>query len=114
MDIEKWLEDFERTWKKKNVESVLELFTDDVDYYETPFEKLDNKEDLKDEWRSVKDQQELELETEIFSREDGKFTVKWNLRYTKNGEQNILKGIYLIKLNSDNKCYEFWQYASLK
>lgn len=114
MDIENWLEDFERNWEKKDIESVLELFTEDVDYYETPFEKLDNKKELREEWRSIKNQSDIELETEIFSKEEDKFTVKWRLQYSKNREQNILKGIYLIKLNSRNKCYEFWQYSSLK
>jgi hypothetical protein len=40
-----------------------------------------------------------------------KFTVKWGLSYREDGEENNLKGIYLIELNQENKCVEFWQYC---
>lgn len=114
MDIEEWRDSFEQAWKSQDVESVLDLFTDDVDYYETPSEKLENKEQLREEWQTVKDQQDIEIETEVFSGDGDRFTVKWSLSYTRSGEENSLKGIYLIKLNSDNKCYEFWQYCQLE
>jgi hypothetical protein len=66
---------------------------------------------LRKEWRSIKEQQNIQLKTEVFSRDQGKFTVKWRLSYSKDGKENSLEGIYLIKLNSENKCYEFWQYS---
>lgn len=114
MNIEKWVEEFKQGWKSKDIDSVLDLFTDDVEYYETPFEKLEDKEELREEWKSVRDQEDIRIETEIFSRDQDKFTVKWGLSYREKGEENCLKGIYLIKLNSQNKCCEFWQYCQLE
>lgn len=112
-DIETWLEKFRENWKAGKVDQVLQLFTEDVDYYETPFLQLENDE-LRAEWRGVKNQQDIVLEFDVFSRENEKFVVQWSLEYVEDGGTNSLKGIYLIKLDSDNKCYEFWQYCESK
>lgn len=109
-DIEEWLEKFRKNWKAGKVNKVMELFADDVEYHETPFQKLEGDE-LRSEWEGVKNQKDIDLGFDIFSRYEEKYTVKWSLEYTEDGERNCLKGIYLIKLNSENKCYEFWQYC---
>lgn len=109
-DIEKWLEKFEESWKAGNVDEVLDLFTDGVEYHETPFQKLEGAE-LRSEWEGVESQQDIDLEFDVFSKNEEKYTIQWSLKYTEEGELNRLKGIYLIKLDSSNKCYEFWQYC---
>lgn len=110
MKISTWLQKFKQNWKKGNVDKVLELFTDDVDYYETPSTKLENEE-LRREWKNVKQQEEISLDLELFSSTENRHTVQWELSYTQDGEENNLKGIYLIKLNQEGKCKEFWQYC---
>ncbi len=109
-DIEAWLQGFRKNWKKGNVDRVLQLFTDDVEYWETPSEKLDPKE-LRKEWESVKEQEDIQLDFEVFSGDGEKYTVQWELSYIKDEEKNELKGVYLIKLNKEGKCEEFWQYC---
>ena len=83
-------------------------------YYETPEERLGSKDEIREEWRGVKDQEDIELETKVFCNEGNKYTVQWSLSYTENGEENNLNGIYLIKLGSEGKCTEFWQYCQLE
>jgi ketosteroid isomerase-like protein len=109
-DIEAWLQEFKKNWKERNVDEVLDLFTEDVDYWETPSEKL-GPEELREEWESVKEQEDIQLDFEVFSRDKGKYTVQWELSYIEDGEENELKGVYLIKLNKEGKCEEFWQYC---
>jgi ketosteroid isomerase-like protein len=111
-DIEEWLGKFRKNWELGNIDKVLELFTEDVDYHETPFQQI-KAADLRSEWEGVKNQNEIDLEFDVFSSNDEKYTVQWSLEYTENGERNRLKGIYLIKLNENNKCYEFWQYCEV-
>lgn len=111
MNIYNWLDDFEQAWESKDVDRVMNLFADDVDYYETPFQEFSSREELRREWETVREQQDIKISTEVFSHEKDKFTVKWKLSYSKAGDQKVLKGIYLIRLDSDNKCFEFWQYA---
>ena len=110
-EIEKWLTDFKQAWKEKDIDAVLELFTDEVDYYETPFHEFENKDELRDEWESIRDQENIGLEFEVFNSEEDRFTVIWSLNYTQNGEAYESKGVYLIELNSENKCYRFAQYS---
>lgn len=110
MDIDSWLAEFKNGWKSKDVGSVLSLFTEDVEYYETPFEKLEDKKELRREWEKIKDQRNIDIRTEVFAREENRFAVKWRLSYTEDGKQKELEGVYLIRLNQDNQCEEFWQY----
>jgi hypothetical protein len=108
--IQSWLEKFKNGWKKGEVDEVLALFTDDVEYWETPSEKLE-PEELREEWNGVQQQEDIELDTEVFSSNGNKYTVQWELSYTECGEITELRGVYLIKLNSEGRCYEFWQYC---
>lgn len=112
-DIQNWLKHFKSDWENKNPQKVINLFTDDVDYYETPSQKLDYPS-MKKEWRSIKEQKNISLELQLFSSAERKHTVKWSLSYTKNNERTELNGVYLIKLNKEGKCTEFWQYCQLE
>lgn len=109
-DIGEWLSEFKEAWAKKDVETVMGLFSDDVDYFETPFVEFEDKDKLRDEWRSIETQQDIALELEIFNSEEERYTVLWSLSYIENGKEFRSKGVYLIKLNSENRCYEFAQY----
>lgn len=109
-DIEKWLEKFRESWKSGDVDNVLNLFAEDVEYHETPFLKLEGDE-LRSEWEGVKEHRDIDLDFEVFTEKDGRYTVQWSLSYKQNGERRRLKGVYLIELNSENRCREFWQYC---
>lgn len=87
MQIDSWLKDFENHWKKGKAGKVLTLFTENVDYYETPSTKLDNEE-IRKEWTGIKHQENIELQLELFSSTGQKHTVKWSLSYQKNGGKN--------------------------
>lgn len=47
--IEAWLNKFKTRWETKNVELILDLFSDDVEYWETPYQKIPDKAALKHE-----------------------------------------------------------------
>ncbi len=110
-DIEVWMKKFRERWIAKDIDGVIELFADDVDYFETPYQEIKDLEALREEWEPIGNQEDIELGYEIYSRDGNKFTVKWDLKYSQDRERNQLKGIYLIELNEGNKCVEFWQYC---
>lgn len=95
-----------------DIEGVLSLFTDDAVYYETPFQQLDGNEAIRDEWETVREQEDITLDFQVFNREGRRYTVQWELEYRENGEKKQYNGVYLIILNSNGKCEEFWQYAA--
>lgn len=112
MNINDWLIKFKTSWENKNIEDVLSLFSSDVVYYETPFQKLNGHEEMRKEWSLIQNQNEINLIYNIFSKENDEYTVQWELKYFD--EKNIQRhfaGIYLIRLNEIGQCIEFTHYC---
>lgn len=106
--IDEWLTKFKKTWIALDIDGVISLFTSNVEYWETPFKKLDNLKELRSEWEGINSQSNIKLKFRVFSREDGKYSVIWDMRYEdKDDSQKHCKGTYLLKLNADSKCYYF-------
>jgi hypothetical protein len=114
MGIENWLKDFNTFWKAKQIDSVLDLFTDDVEYWETPFKKLHSKEEITAEWQSIMAQENLVVSTALFASENNKYTVIWGIAYNKNSEDYAWAGTYLIELNESGRCSYFLQTGEQK
>lgn len=108
--IENWVKRFGVRWRNHDFEGVLDLFAEDVGYYETPFTKLEGYEEIREEWKTIEHQEDIELETAVVVSESGRHAVSYELRYTKKGETEELGGVYLIQLSEGGKCTEFWQY----
>lgn len=112
MDINDWLNKFKYGWVSKNINDVLLLFSADVVYYETPFHKLSGLDEIKKEWSAIMDQNEIDLSYDVFSKENNKYTVRWDLKYLdKDKNQFHFSGVYLIKLNKAGLCDEFRHYC---
>lgn len=109
--IEMWLEEFTARWSSHDVSGVMELFTDDVEYWETPHLKLRDKMHLESEWQGILTQQNIQLRTEVYSSSaDNKHAVLWRLSYEREGAVSESAGTYLITLNDAGQC-SFFHYA---
>ncbi|HMQ96245.1 MAG TPA: nuclear transport factor 2 family protein [Candidatus Saccharibacteria bacterium] len=112
MNINKWLEHFSKHWADHNIDAVMDLFTDDVVYWETPYYKLDSKNHLRQEWQAISTQYNIIHQTEIFnSSVDNKHAIIWKLSYVRDDEIHESAGTYLIGLNKDGLC-DFFYYVS--
>ena len=112
MNINDWLGKFKCGWEEKNVDKILSLFSGDVVYYETPFHKLSGLDEIKKEWAVIMNQNEIDLSYNVFSKDNNKYTVKWDLKYyDKEKNQFHFSGVYLIKLNEMGLCDEFLHYC---
>lgn len=108
--IDTWLKAFKHAWQNQDIDAVLKLFTDDVEYWENPFKKLASKEDLRNEWDAIRDQSNIALTTAVFSEVSGRFAVTWDLSYeNERYEKKHWAGTYLIVLNQAGKCTYFHQ-----
>lgn len=112
--INKWLEKFESSWRAKDVATVLELFTDEVEYWETPFKKVNSKSELTEEWSAIQSQENLVVTTTVFNSEGNKHSVIWGITYDKDGVQQVWSGVYLIELNNEGLCKYFQQIGEKK
>src|SRR3989339_608204 len=77
--MEKWLEIFRSFWLQKDVESVLSLFTDDVEYWETPFQQLHTKDEIRQAWGQIIDHdiEELHFTIQIADVSNKQFAIDW-------------------------------------
>jgi ketosteroid isomerase-like protein len=75
-NIEEWMKMFRERWIAKDIDGVIELFTDEVDYFETPYQEIEDLEALREEWKSIRNQEDIDLNYEIYSRDGTKFSVK--------------------------------------
>ena len=108
--IDKWLQDFKDGWIAKDIERVSDLFVDDVEYWETPFKKLNNKNDVRNEWQAIVAQDEIEMDLSVYSSESKRHTVVWSLSYIdRESTTHDWSGIYLVELNEHAKCVYFYQ-----
>ncbi len=108
--IEHWLQKFKSAWIEKDVDKVMGLFSDDVEYWENPYKQLAGKEAIRAEWEIVRSQENIQLETTVYLNGHNQHTVLWQLSYTDE-EQTVSSwsGLYLIELDRTGKCTYFYQ-----
>lgn len=108
--IHAWISKFKKNWEGKDIDGVMELFADNVEYWETPFRKFKDKHELRSEWQNIKKQQNISVDCIVFSQEGDKYTVTWDLKSTdEDGTKKHCAGVYLVKLNSSGDCEYFLQ-----
>lgn len=108
--IDKWLSEFKHAWIEQDIDRVIRLFVEDVEYWETPFRKLKNIEEVHDEWKAINSQANIDLSLSVYASIGGKNVVTWNLTYV-DLDKNVQNwaGLYLIELNDQSKCIYFYQ-----
>ncbi len=106
--IESWLKKFKNSWERTDVDAILELFSVDVIYFETPFRQVKNFEELKKEWLAIKKQKDINLKYKLFTKAKNKYAVLWSLTYfNESNEKQNFAGTYLIELDNDDVCVYF-------
>ncbi|MBP7760194.1 nuclear transport factor 2 family protein [Candidatus Saccharibacteria bacterium] len=107
--IQEWLQKLKNAWAAHDIEAVMALFSDDVEYWETPFVKVASKEALREEWLAIHEQTNIDIQTTVYSTDNDKFTVLWDLRYDKSAQSHHWAGTYLIGLDNKGMCSYFHQ-----
>lgn len=99
-----WCDELKKYWLDKNIDKIINLFDINVEYYETPFEKV---KDLKSVWEEIYNQDIYKLEYRIITMQYNKSAVNYIL--TLNNDY-ICNMVYEIELNNENKCIKFIQW----
>jgi len=107
MNVEKWLDTFHTAWKNHDIEKVMSLFTDNVEYWETPHYLVGSKNELRKEWAAIDSQTDIQVRSKVFSSVDNKHSIIWHLRYAKQGKTHESGGTYLIQLDTRGLCNYF-------
>lgn len=114
-NINDWLDKLSTFWKNHDIDGIIDLFTDDVEYWETPFNKISNSTDLRLEWENIKNQNNITLYCKVFSKQDNKYSVLWSLEFKDtNNQPKHYSGTYLLRLNLENKCDSLFQCSEIQ
>lgn len=98
-DYYKWCVELRNNWKQKNVDSIINLFDEKVEYYETPQEKIDTIKEIRKMWEEIKNQNTSDIEFNILCQNNESCIVNFILK-----DEVSYNMIYQIKLNENNKC----------
>lgn len=103
-----WIESLKNAWLHKDIDAVLGLFTDDAEYFETPFQKVPTN-DLPELWSAILTQENVELNIERLVSEGAQHVVRWGLTYNRGNDVSDWAGLYIVRLNEAGKCEYFYQ-----
>ncbi|MFZ1812246.1 MAG: nuclear transport factor 2 family protein [Candidatus Saccharimonadales bacterium] len=112
--IDKWLEFFCHSWKHRDIDAIMELFSDDIEYWESPYEQLLSLESVKEIWQAIHKQENIKIQTRVVMSQERKYLVEWSLEYTQDLSHNIWGGLYIIELDETGRCTYFYQVGEKK
>ncbi len=98
-----WCRKLKQYWIKKDILKIIDLFEEDVEYYETPFQRVN---DIKLVWKDIESQNLNSLEYKIMGEKDNVIVAN----YIMDDNGRIVDMIYEIKLNDKGKCTYFKQW----
>lgn len=107
--IQNWMEKFKVAWLSKDIDAVFSLLADDVEYWESPFQKMGKDAELRKAWEEILPLENMELEYEIFATDldKNRYAVKWRFAHSAGKSA----GAYLIQLNDSGLCKYFYHSA---
>ena len=109
-----WLIHYGHAWKTKNPNLIPELFTKEATYHEKSFDKpMVGLDEIKNYWKMISEtQNDIQFEFEILDVISNRGMAHWSASFlrTLQGVRVELDGIFLVELNSENKCTKFQEW----
>lgn len=117
-EFRSWLDAYGRAWETRDADAAVALFTEDLEYYETPFgTPFRGRDELRDYWaRATGSQDGIAFTYEILAVRAGGGLAHWSAEFTRiaSGHRSHLDGIALAEFASNGLCRTFreWWHAS--
>ncbi len=113
-----WFNKFGEAWTERDPHKIANLFSKDVEYYESvfdsPCESLDRFMEL---WNVVpNNQKDIIFKFEVIATKDDLAVANWKVSRTllPTNQKQMIDGIFVIKLNDEGRCKYFKQWRSVK
>lgn len=109
--FKEWLEAYKKAWESRKPESVLELFTEDAEYFETPFgTPSTGKDKILEYWQNVPMlQRNIHFDYQIISVQNDTGYCRWQATFIRenSGAQVALDGIFQVEFAPSGSCQVF-------
>ena len=119
-NLESTLSQFLKAWEQKSIESVVDLFSDNFKYYESPLDKpLTTKDEIRELWAPVpkfEAEVKLSFETMSITKNYGLFRILGTYEHNYEGGNKITKidRIFLLSVDNVDKITKFMQWRESK
>lgn len=118
--FESWLRGYKAAWEGRNSPAAAELFTDDAEYYWTPFVPPQRgKGEIAAAWQgAVSQQKDIEFRFEVLAVSGATGIAKWHARFASlaANERVEIDGILIADFASPALCRVFreWWHSESK
>jgi ketosteroid isomerase-like protein len=115
--VERWLERLCEGWERRDTETLVDLFTSDGVFWETPFGPADvGSEAMRKGWNELWPfQRDRRMRAEVLALAGDVAVARWWATYTRtpDGVERELDGILLLRFADDGRCRELveWRHA---
>ena len=113
-----WFNEFGKAWTERDPHKIANLFSKDVEYYESVFDSpCESWESFLDLWNVVpKNQRDITFEFQVIAAENDLAVANWQVSRTllAANQKQMIDGIFVIKLNDEGRCKYFKQWRAVK
>jgi len=110
----KWLTAYGQAWERRDPEAAARLFTEDAQYYETPFdEPFVGQSAIRDYWADVpRLQTDITFRYELLSVNGDVGIARWqaSFRRIKSRQHVQLDGILMVTMEDATRCRLFQEW----
>jgi nuclear transport factor 2 (NTF2) superfamily protein len=109
-DVMRWVAQYERAWRQRDVAAVEQLFTDDSQYRRSPYEESETGHDaIKAFWLDDEDDV-FTLQAEALAVEDRRAVVRVEVRYGDPVHQEY-RDLWVLRFADDGRVEDFEEWA---
>lgn len=113
-----WLEQYGRASAANDPQASAELFTQDAEYYETPFDPpLIGREAIYRYWeRGAQTLKDKDSAYEVLAVQDGRGLARWRAQFTvsQTGRRMALDCAFLVEFDETGRCRVFREWWHLQ
>jgi ketosteroid isomerase-like protein len=109
-DLDRWLDKYGRAWERGDAEASIGLYSEDVRYYETPFDapEIGHESVRRYCLEAAGAQRDVRFSHEAYSMEGDTGIARWRASFVRvpSGMHVELDGIFVLRFDGDGKCRE--------
>jgi len=113
-----WFQKLGEAWTERDPHQAANLFSKDVEYYESVFDSpCENWDKVLNLWKVVPtNQKDVTFDFEIIATKNDLAVANWKVTRTllPTNQKQIIEGIFVIKLNDEGRCNYFKQWRAVK